>query len=81
MSNQPTPEAEVIKAHIRPSGQIDVVIRCPHCKKQHWHGGGAGHRLAHCAGFKAEKLRREHGQLAYEITQADVDRHIQEHAA
>jgi hypothetical protein len=31
-----------------------IVLRCPHCKQRHFHGGGAGviptfgHRAAHC---------------------------------
>ena len=21
---------------------------CPHCRRHHYHGGGRGHRIAHC---------------------------------
>ncbi|MAU81882.1 MAG: hypothetical protein CME34_08425 [Gordonia sp.] len=72
MSNQ-HPHAEVIKVHIDTDGRIFVTIRCPHCHKLHWHGGGGGHRVAHCAGRKAERLRREIGSLEYEIAQRDID--------
>lgn len=24
------------------------VIRCPYCRKRHYHGIGEGHRVAHC---------------------------------
>jgi hypothetical protein len=24
------------------------VIRCPYCRKRHYHGKGEGHRVAHC---------------------------------
>lgn len=73
--------AEVLKVVVSPVGQMTVVIRCPHCKKRHWHGGGAGHRLSHCAGRKAEKLRREYGSLSYVIAQRDIDRLTQGAAA
>lgn len=74
MSQQPT-TAEVLKVSV--SGErMYITVRCPHCNKKHWHGGGAGHRLAHCAGQRAEKLRRQHGSLEYEITQHDIDHHL-----
>ena len=69
--------AEVIKVAVSRSGQTTVVIRCPHCGQKHFHGGKAGgHRVAHCAGRRAEKLRRVHeGVLSYTIDQRDIDRH------
>ena len=26
-----------------------ITIWCEHCKREHWHGRSAGHRIAHCA--------------------------------
>ena len=42
------------KATRMEDGVWSLEIRCPYCKKKHWHGGGSdeepfgGHRVAHC---------------------------------
>jgi hypothetical protein len=44
------------------------VIRCPYCRKRHYHGIGEGHRVAHCL-FKAVRdahcLEKDENNIGY----------------
>jgi hypothetical protein len=44
--------------HDPDDGITTWVIDCPHCGREHTHGAGAGHRVAHCLGGRGYYLTR-----------------------
>jgi len=36
--------------------ELGPTDRCPFCGKQHWHGEGDGHRVAHCVKGRGRTL-------------------------
>ena len=59
MSEKQAPIAEVVAvrrpARAHPWGLY--VVACPYCRRDHRHGAGEGHRVAHCVTSTAESER------------------------